>query len=66
MSFYLAYFTNIKNRKAPNIFFFIDNFLFNFSNSTEHKLFDLSSGPIKNPVVLAMSYIKHFAVFVVL
>ena len=60
MSFYLAYFTNIKNRKAPNIFFFKDNFLFNYSNNAENKLFGLNNSPIKNPVVLALSYIKHF------
>ena len=60
MSFYLAYSTDIKNRKAPNIFFFKDNFLFNYSNDAENKLFDLNNSPIKNPVVFALSYIKHF------
>lgn len=60
MSFYIAYSTNIKNRKAQNVFSFKDSFLFNYSNNVDNKLFDLSGSHIKNPVISALSYIKHF------
>ena len=58
MSFYLSYTANIKLRKAKNVFFLEDGFLYVLKNKKKKELINLSKGIFENPIISVLAYIK--------